>query len=197
VASDAPALPRYDVGQPVVVHHDKPWQRGRPVRMRGVVESFRGEELVVARWFRSPGLKYDGLNARQERGDRGLIAVRRGAWISVRRYFRRDGRPIGELYNVQTPTELAPGLARYVDLEVDVARQGAPGAEVIEVQDLDDLERAAAGGGVPPALAELARELAEEVAGRLRAARGGAVDWDVRPGPGRLIGPVAEFLARA
>jgi hypothetical protein len=43
-------------------------------------------------------------------------------------------------------------------------------------------------------MADLARELAEELASRLRAARGGPVDWDVRPrGDGSAL-PRWEWL---
>ena len=83
-----PTAPRYRVGQSIVVHHDKPWKQGRPVRMRCQGEAFDGDLLLVGRRFRSPGLKYDGLDARQEPGDRGLIELRAGAWVSRRRSMR-------------------------------------------------------------------------------------------------------------
>ena len=179
--------------QPVVVHHLKPWKAGRPVRMQGWVERREGQLLVVGRRFRSPGMKYDGLAARQERGDTGTIELREGAWISRRVYRRADGRAIGELYNVQTPTRIGEGEVRYVDLEVDVARQPRRG---VEVQDLADLEAAVRGGGIPAEVGEVARGLAEELAGRLRAAGDGPLEWDVRPEEGRLTPAVAAFLER-
>jgi len=184
----------YRPGQPIVVHHLKPWKRGRPIQMQGWVRAFDGETLVVARRFGSPGTKYDGLDARQAPGDRGLIEVRAGAWIARRLYLRRSGRMIGELYNVQTPTELAAGAVRYVDLEVDVARQPRRG---VEVQDLAKLEAAVRGGHVPVEVAELAQGLAEALAARLRAAGDGPADWDVRPDAARIGPSAAAFLERA
>jgi hypothetical protein len=180
--------------RPIVVHHLKPWKRGRPVRMQGWVQAVEGELLVVGRRFRSPGMKYDGLDARQEPGDTGLIELMAGAWISRRVYLRADGRVIGELYNVQTPTEIGRREVRYVDLEVDVARQPRRG---VEVQDLDDLDAAVRRGHMPVEVGELARGLAEELAARLRAAGDGPAEWDVRPETGRITAAVAAFLERA
>jgi hypothetical protein len=180
--------------RPYVVHHLKPWKAGRPVRMQGWVQSWEGELLVVERRFRSPGMKYDGLAARQEPGDTGLLELKAGAWISRRVYLRADGRAIGELFNVQTPTVLGRDEARYVDLEVDVARQPRRG---VEVQDLADLEAAVRRGHVSEEVGEVARGLAEELARRLRAAGDGAVEWDVRPTDQQMTPAVAAFLERA
>ena len=176
--------------KPVVVHHMKPWKAGRPVRMQGWVRAFDGELMVVERRFRSPGMKYDGLNARQEPGDTGLIELKRGAWISRRVYLRADGRVIGELYNVQTPTVLGDAEVRYVDLEVDVARQ----RRRVEVQDVAELEAAVRGGHIPVEVGELARGLAEELARRLRDE---VADWDVRPDEEQITETVAAFLRGA
>jgi hypothetical protein len=174
-----------------VVHHMKPWKAGRPVRMQGWVRAFDGETMGVERRFRSPGMKYDGLDARQQPGDTGLIELKAGAWISRRVYSRADGRVIGELYNVQTPTVLREGEVRYVDLEVDVARQPRRG---VEVQDVAELEAAVRGGHMPVEVGELARRLAEELARRLR---GGVEEWDVRPGEEQITETVAAFLEGA
>jgi hypothetical protein len=179
---------------PIVVHHLKPWKPGRPVRMQGWVHAREGEILVVGRRFRSPGMKYDGLDARQEPGDTGLIELKAGAWISRRVYLRANGRATGELYNVQTPTRIGARDVRYVDLEVDVARQPRRG---VEVQDLADLAAAVRGGHVPEEVAEVARRLADELARRLRAAGEGEAEWDVRPADAELTPAVAAFLQEA
>ncbi|NMO17809.1 DUF402 domain-containing protein [Pyxidicoccus fallax] len=168
-------------GEPVIVHHDKPWKPGRRVRMRGHVLSFDGERLVMGRRFRSPGLAYDGLPAVQQAGDHGTIELVRGAWICRRRYLRADGTLIGELYNVQTPIRFRRGMAQYVDLEIDVARvPGAP--KPVRIIDVEDLEAAVAGGHIPRPVADVAHELATRLAARLRDWDGREpLDWDVRP----------------
>lgn len=168
-------------GQPVVVHHDKPWRKGRPITLRGWVERYDGKELVVGRRFRSPGFPYDGLEAVQEAGDRGLIELRRGAWVSRRRYFRANGRLIGDLYNVQTATTFARDGARYVDLEIDVAYLPHRAPPVV-IQDEAELEAAMRKGGISAELGARARWIAEELVRRLES---GDPDWDVRPTPSR------------
>lgn len=183
----------YRAGQPFVVQHGKPWRVGRPIEMRGEVARAEGDLVVMSRRFQRPGQRYDGVRASQERGDHGEIELRRGAWVARRRYLRRDGRLIGELYNVNTATELLPGGARYVDLEVDVAY--LPGRRVeVEVQDLAELAAAEVAGYIPPVVAAVARAIADEIAARL-AATGSGLDWDVRPDPSALTPDVEAALA--
>jgi hypothetical protein len=207
----------------VAVHHLKPWRRGRPILLHGTVAAWDGQALVLGRRFRGVGMAYDGLSARKLPGDHGTLEVRRGGWVSRRRYLRRGGTLVGESFNIQTPARLCPpGAVRYVDLEVDVvyaplAPRGRRPA--VEVQDLEELARAVARGHLPAELARVARDVADALAARLQAALDAAlaagplpgaaagrppgpplleVDWDVRPDPGALEAPaVAEFLARA
>ncbi len=185
-------MTRYEQGQPLGVRHGKPWKPGKPYVMQAVVESFDGERLLLTRRFRAPGTAYDGLFARQQSGDHGTIELNRGAWVSRRRYLRRSGELIGELFNIQTPTEFHPQQVRYVDLEIDVAWLPHQ-AERVQIQDVVDLEKAEARGHIPPEVADLGRWVAEELARRLRAWDGrSALEWDVRPG----TAPVAAILDR-
>jgi hypothetical protein len=185
------------VGEPIAIHHQKPWQRGRPIRLRGWVESLEGERLVVARRFTAPGTAYDGLDAVLRPGDHGLIELRRGAWISRRRYLRRGGALIGDLYNVQTATIFTRTSVRYVDLEVDVVVLPR-GEQPVVLRDVDDLERAVARGHIPLGLADLARGLADQLAERLGAvAPGEDVGWALVPDEAVLAAlAVAVFLRR-
>lgn len=77
--------------------------------------------LELVRRFRSGGT-YDGLRLPKVEGDWGTLLLSEGAWVTVRRYFRRDGTLVGELYNIGTPVEFYPDHLRYVDLELDVVR---------------------------------------------------------------------------
>jgi hypothetical protein len=181
----------YERGQGLAVVHGKPWKPGKPYQMQGFVERASEDQVLLTRRFRSPGRAYDGLHANQEVGDHGLIELRRGAWVSRRRYFRKQGALIGELYNIQTPTEFAPRDVRYIDLEIDVAWLPHHPERVL-IQDAEDLEKAEARGHIPHEVAELARWVAEELARRLRPWDGRApLAWDVRP----EIEPVAPVLS--
>jgi hypothetical protein len=162
-------------GAMVAIVHGKPWKR--TITMRGTVRSWDGALLTVERRF-SAGGQYDSLNVPKLGGDWGTIEVVQGSRVLRRAYFRQDDTLIGELFNIQTPAEVADGMVRYVDLEVDVVRM--PDGRVTVV-DEDDLAAAVRIGGVDTDTAEAARALAHRLADLLRA--GG--DWrtaDAEPG---------------
>ena len=161
------AAPSLAPGALVKIQHNKPWKRS--VTMTGAVLEWDGETLVLERSF-SAGGQYDSLNVPKLAGDWGTIVVVKGSWVLKRSYHRVDGTLVGELYNVQTPAEIEPGVVRYVDLEVDVVRM--PDGRVTVV-DEDDLDAAVRVRGITPDLAEQARTVAHRLADILRA--GG--DW--------------------
>ena len=192
-----PVMPLYREGQRITVHHGKPWKPGPPIQMKGHVASYDGEMVRMTRQFRGSGSAYDGLYAHKHKGDHGTIELPRGAWVVRRRYLRQSGELIGELYNIQTPVELLPREARYVDLEIDVAYLPHR-PERVMIQDVAELETAVKRGYIPGDVAEVAREVAEEVARRLGGWDGESVlAWDVRPEPARLSAGVEAFLQRA
>lgn len=154
-------------GVPVSIVHAKPWKR--TVTMQGTVLDWDGALLTVERTFTAGG-QYDSLNVPKLAGDWGTIEIPRDGWVLRRAYFRQDGTPIGELYNVQTPAQIRENQVRYVDLEVDVVRWPDGQVAVVDEADLDAAVRA---GGIQPAVAERARALAYRLAAILRA--GG--DW--------------------
>jgi hypothetical protein len=152
----------FPIGSRVRIEHAKPWKR--TVTMQGTVASFDDGLLVVERRF-SAGGRYDTLGDRKLAGDHGTIEVLEGGWVLRRTYYRADGRLIGELYNVQTPAEFRPGLVRYTDLEVDVARYADGRVEVVDVEDLEVVVRA---GAIPRELADQALRIAYRLAETLR-----------------------------
>lgn len=104
----------------VRLEHVRP--SGKSMRPReGVLTKLNSKGLVFKRFF-SEG-RYDGLDLPIQKGDYGLTTVEEGAWHIKHSYYDRNDRLIGEYYNVNTPVELYPYGARYLDLEVDVVRR--------------------------------------------------------------------------
>ncbi len=122
-----------------------------------------GEVLVLERQFRGGGT-YDSLDLPKEEGDHGAVELYEDRWWGRRTYFRADGTPIGEIYNIHTPPELYPDGVRYLDLEVDVVRY--PDGKVAVV-DEDVLARKAEEGLIPAPLAERALKEARELEAQL------------------------------
>jgi probable ribonuclease FAU-1 len=159
----------FPVGSIVRLEHCKPWKVGCAISMTGVAKSFHDGVLVIERTF-APGGQYDSLGDEKLAGDHGIIEVIDGGWVLRRVYYRADGELIGELYNIQTPTQLLPGVVRYTDLEVDVVQHTEHRVKVV---DEDDLANAVQIGGISPDLAEVAMTIARRLADLLQ--NGG--DW--------------------
>jgi len=153
-------LPLEKAGR-VRLEHIRP--SGRPIRPReGKVLSVDGDRILFQRRF-SKG-RYDGLNLPIQPGDYGLTEVQEGAWYVKHSYHRKDGAPIGEYYNINTPVELYPYGARYVDLEVDVIRRAGEEAFLIDQEKLSLLVK---DGCIGDRLAIKAMEVAESLLGSL------------------------------
>lgn len=151
----------YVPGKTVEVWHGK---AGGGFAWRGkVAELVPGEVLVLERHF-TPGGTYDSLEITKEAGDHGRVELYENRWWARRVYFRADGTPIGEIYDIHAPPELYPDGVRYLDLEVDVVRR--PSGDV-EVVDEDVLARKVEAGLIPEPLAHRAlqevRSLVEEL----------------------------------
>lgn len=122
----------------VRLEHVRP--SGKPMRPReGVLVEVREEMIVFRRSFSSG--RYDGLDIPIEPGDFGLTEIRDGSWYIRHSYFRKDGRLLGEYYNINTPVELYPYGARYLDLEVDVIRRNGEPPFVTDREKLALLAR--------------------------------------------------------
>jgi len=148
-------------GTRISVEHVKP--AGPEYDLKGVVGSYDGRNLRVDRRF-YPGGNYDSLDVPRMSGDFGRVDIEIGSGIAVRRYFRADGRHLGDLYNLATAAELYPGRVRYVDLELDVLHM--PG-EPPRVVDEADLERAYQRGFLTETLVDDAWSLASQVMDRI------------------------------
>lgn len=120
-------------------------------------------KLTLKRTKYKGGGKYDGLNLPKELGDYAITEVREGDWVCKHTYYRRDGRPIGEYYNVNTPVEFYPDKIRYIDLEIDVVRWPDGKISVIEEELLQEKLRL---GHLSEKLTEKAKKIAGELSGK-------------------------------
>jgi hypothetical protein len=132
---------------------------GKAIRPReGVLVESQGEKLILKRSF-SQG-RYDGLNLPIEEGDYGLTEVREGAGYVKHAYFSKQGRLKGEHFSINTPVELYPFGARYVDLEIDVICR--PGEKPV-ISDREELAVLVKKGVISNLLERKAVETAEDL----------------------------------
>lgn len=125
-------------GGRVRLEHIRPL--GRPMTPRtGVLKSVGPKRVVFRREF-SKG-RYDGLDLPIREGDYCLTEIREGEWCVKHSYFSKQHLGIGDYYNINTPTELYPYGARYVDLEVDVIQRAAESAFAIDREKFEVLVR--------------------------------------------------------
>lgn len=128
----------------VRVEHVRP--SGKSMRPReGVLVNATPDTILFRRSFSSGG-HYDGLEVPIQSGDYGLTTIREGAWFIRHAYYNKDDRLIGEYYNVNTPVELYPFGARYMDLEVDVVRKADEKPRLLDREKLALLSRRGAIG---------------------------------------------------
>ena len=85
-----------------------------------------------------PGKFYDGLDIPIEFGDYVITEIEAGKWWFVHRYYDKSGNLKGEYYNINTPVEIYPDRARYVDLEVDIVKWPDGKKEVIDKEKLTE-----------------------------------------------------------
>lgn len=117
----------------VKLEHIRP--SGKPMRPReGVIVDRDTHGFVFRRSF-SKG-RYDGLEVPIQEGDYGLTEVREGAWTVKHSYYTRAHKLIGHYYNINTPVELYPYGARYLDLEVDVIQRAGEKPALIDREKL-------------------------------------------------------------
>lgn len=127
---------------------------------RAVIEAYdEGSLMRYSRELRGGGV-YDGLGVAKEAGALAVTEAVPGEYHTVTRYFSGGGRFKGAYINLNTPLELYPSKARYVDLETDICIW--PGGDV-RVMDEELLERAAAEGVITCKLLEVVREKTEEL----------------------------------
>lgn len=132
---------------------------GKAIRPReGILVESQEEKLILKRSF-SQG-RYDGLNIPIEEGDYGLTEVREGAEYVKHAYFSKQEKLKGECFSINTPVELYPFGARYIDLEIDVICR--PGEKPV-ISDREELAVLVKKGVISTPLERKAVETAEDL----------------------------------
>ena len=107
-----------------------------------------------------PRKVYDGLEIPIEHGDYAITEIEEGKWWYKHSYYDRDGNLKGEYYNINTPIEIYPDKARYIDLEVDIVKWPDGKKEII---DKDDLKRHYEDGIISEKLYKATLRITQEV----------------------------------
>jgi probable ribonuclease FAU-1 len=141
----------------VRLEHIRP--SGRPMRPREGVLLKADENGFVFRRSFSKG-RYDGLDVPIQEGDYGLTEIQEGAWFVKHSYYTKEDRHIGDYFNINTPVELYPYGARYLDLEVDVVSRAGEQSILIDREKLALLCR---NGCISKELEKKALAVAEDI----------------------------------
>lgn len=141
----------------VRLEHIRPSGKAMRPREGKIVESGK-QRVLFKRSF--AGGRYDGLDVPIQPGDYGLTEIVDGSWVVKHAYFTREGQLVGEYYNINTPVELYPHGARYVDLEVDVIRRAGEEPFLIDREKLGLLQKQ---GCISELLEARALSVAEEL----------------------------------
>ncbi len=92
---------------------------GKDIFIKGIVKEITEKEIVIERKVKRNGT-YDGLEIPKEVGDKIITRIYPMEWKIVHEYYSKDGKLKGKYININTPVEVYPRFARYIDLEVDV-----------------------------------------------------------------------------
>ncbi|AMQ18434.1 DUF402 domain-containing protein [Thermococcus peptonophilus] len=103
-----------------------------------VLEVSHNPLRVTIKRHLKPGKFYDGLELPIEFGDYAITELEAGKWWFVHRYYDKNGNLKGEYYNINTPVEIYPDGARYVDLEVDIVKWPDGKKEIIDQEELKE-----------------------------------------------------------
>jgi len=157
----------YSHDQEIAIEHVK--LDGRTIflsegRIRGIQRHER--RLVLERKNFKGRSTYDGLEVPKSPGDYAVTEVVAGRWHYQHSYYSRNGQPIGQYANINTPVECYPESIRYVDLEVDVVRWPDDRTKIIDQGTLESRFRE---GYITKALRDTAMTQARELLARGKA----------------------------
>lgn len=93
---------------------------GARIYMKGkIIKKIDEDTYIIKRFIKGKGY-YDGLNIKKESGDYALTTVKKDAFYVKHEYYSKNDEKKGTYYNINTPIEIYPGKAKYIDLEIDV-----------------------------------------------------------------------------
>jgi len=118
------------------LEHNKPDGQRYKLGPGEIVEVTFNPLRITLRRNLKPGKFYDGLDLPIEFGDYAITEIEAGKWWFVHRYYDRNGNLKGEYYNINTPVEIYPDRARYIDLEIDIVKWPDGAKEIIDKDKL-------------------------------------------------------------
>jgi len=142
------------------LEHVKPDGQKAKIGPGEVVEVSLEPLRVVIKRRLKPGRVYDGLEIPIEYGDYAITELSEGKWWFVHRYYTKEGELKGEYYNINSPIEIYPDRARYIDLEIDIVRWPDGKKEII---DKDELTRHYEDGIISEKLYKAVLKITQEV----------------------------------
>lgn len=142
--------------QPYEIIHIKPG--GKNIALRGVIEKANQEEIILKRRLKGGG-RLDGIGGPIEHGDYSITTIKPNGWTVIHKYFSKEDTPKGVYVNINTPVEVYPKFARYLDLEIDVVEKD----NQKEIIDSEKLQRVVDEGIIKQELAEEAIKIANKI----------------------------------
>jgi len=112
---------------------------GRDIIMKGTVIKAEENEVLIRRNLRY-GKFLDGLQINIDEGDYAITSIKPGSWTLTHKYFNKEGFQKGSYININTPIEVYPKFARYIDLEVDVIERNNK-REIIDLEKLEEIKK--------------------------------------------------------
>jgi len=107
--------------------------------MKGTVIKAEENEVLIRRNLRY-GKFLDGLQINIDEGDYAITSIKPGSWTLTHKYFNKEGFQKGSYININTPIEVYPKFARYIDLEVDVIERNNK-REIIDLEKLEEIKK--------------------------------------------------------
>lgn len=82
---------------------------------------------------------YNGLQIYRERGDEIITTIKPEEWYITHEYFSKEGKLKGKYININTPVEIFPNYASYIDLEIDIVEFPDGTKKLIDVKKFKSL----------------------------------------------------------
>ncbi|ASJ00030.1 DUF402 domain-containing protein [Thermococcus gorgonarius] len=118
------------------LEHNKPDGQRFKLGPGEILEVSTNPLRITLKRHLKPGKFYDGLDLPIEFGDYAITEIEAGKWWFVHRYYDKNGNLKGEYYNINTPVEIYPDRARYIDLEIDIVKWPDGKKEIIDKDKL-------------------------------------------------------------